>query len=149
MCVELENCLTTLHGELKMKSRELRKIQTKLMKGLLDLVVLRFLNRSPMHGYQVITDLRKNFGVYFGPSTIYPLLSGLEEKGYVQSQWDLESDRPRKVYCLTSQGLDLLNYTGDSLNQIYRKLTNGFGKFTLDNNLQVLLPKHKNPRKTM
>ena len=28
-----------------MKSQEMRKIQTKLMKGLLDLVVLQFLNR--------------------------------------------------------------------------------------------------------
>lgn len=106
-----------------MNGRKMKEIQTKLMKGLLDFVVLQFLERRPMHGYQVITDLRKNFGVYFGPSTIYPLLSGLEEKGYVKSQWDLESDRPRKVYSLTSQGLDLLNCTGDSLNQIYKKLS--------------------------
>ncbi len=132
-----------------MKSQEMRKIQTKLMKGLLDLVVLQFLNRHPMHGYQIITDLRKNFGVYFGPSTIYPLLCGLEEKGYIKSSWDLENDRPRKVYEITTQGSDLLNCTEDSLNQIYRKLTNGFDKFTLDNNLQGLLPKHENPRKTI
>ena len=125
-----------------MKSQELKKIQMKLMKGLLDLVVLRFLNRSPMHGYQVITDLRKNFGVYFGPSTIYPLLSGLEEKGYIKSQWDLESDRPRKVYSMTSQGLDLLNCTGDSLNQIYRKLS---VKFTLDGHLQKGMRKDIQP----
>ena len=125
-----------------MKSQELKKIQMKLMKGLLDLVVLRFLNRSPMHGYQVITDLRKNFGVYFGPSTIYPLLSGLEEKWYIKSQWDLESDRPRKVYSMTSQGLDLLNCTGDSLSQIYRKLS---VKFTLDGHLQKEMRKDNQP----
>ena len=140
--MQLENCLTTLHGELKMKSRELRKIQTKLMKGLLDLVVLQFLNNHPMHGYQVISDLRKNFGVYFGPSTIYPLLSSLEEKGYIKSRWDLEKGRPRKVYSMTSQGLDLLNCTGDSLNQIYRKLS---VKFTLDGHLQKGMRKDNQP----
>jgi len=118
-----------------MRGQKQRKIQTKLMRGLLDLVVLQFLSSSPMHGYQIISDIRKNFGVYFGPSTIYPLLSALEEKGYIKSHWDLENDRPRKVYCITTQGSDLLNCTEDSLNQIYRKLTIGFGKFTLDNHL--------------
>ena len=142
MCVELRNCLTTLHEESRMKSQEMRKIQTKLMKGLLDLVVLQFLNRRPMHGYKVITDLRKNFGVYFGPSTIYPLLSSLEEKGYIKSSWDVESDRPRKVYSMTSQGLDLLNCTGDSLNQIYKKLS---VKFTLETNLQKGMRRKNRP----
>ncbi len=125
-----------------MKSQEIRKIQTKLMKGLLDLVVLQFLNRRPMHGYKIITDLRKNFGVYFGPSTIYPLLSDLEEKGYIKSIWDVENERPRKVYSLTSQGLDLLNCTGDSLNQIYKKLS---VKFTPEANLQKGIRKENLP----
>ncbi len=125
-----------------MKSQEMRKIQTKLMKGLLDLVVLQFLNRRPMHGYKIISDLRKNFGVYFGPSTIYPLLSDLEEKGYIKSSWDVENERPRKVYSLTSQGLDMLNCTGDSLNQIYKKLN---VKFTPEVNLQKGMSKDNLP----
>jgi len=94
----------------------------KLMRGLLDLVVLQFLRAQPMHGYQIITNLRKQFGVYFGPSTIYPLLSVLEENGYIKSRWDLENDRPRKVYGITPQGAELLNCTEDSLTHIYRKL---------------------------
>jgi DNA-binding PadR family transcriptional regulator len=95
----------------------------KLMRGLLDLVVLQFLRAQPMHGYQIITSLRKQFGVYFGPSTIYPLLSVLEENGYIKSHWDLENDRPRKVYGITSQGTELLGCTEDSLTHIYRKLS--------------------------
>ena len=105
-----------------------KEIQMKLMRGLLDFVILNFLRAQPMHGYQIISSLRKNFGVYFGPSTIYPLLSLLEEKGYLKSQWDLEKDRPRKVYNLTPQGVDMLTSTEVSLNQIYRKLTNGLNK---------------------
>ena len=94
----------------------------KLVRGLLDVVVMEFLKTRPMHGYQVITNLRKQFGVYFGPSTVYPLLSGMEEKGYIKSRWDLEHDRPRKVYEITPQGADMLNCTEDSLNHIYRQL---------------------------
>lgn len=112
-----------------MMGQKIREVQMKLMRSLLDFVILQFLRTHPMHGYQIISSLRKNFGVYFGPSTIYPLLSILEEKGYIKSQWDLGNGRPKKVYSITPQGSDLLNCTEESLNQIYRKLTAGSGKF--------------------
>jgi DNA-binding PadR family transcriptional regulator len=100
-----------------------KAVQVKLMKGLLDLIVLQFLNIEPMHGYQIITKIRKSFGVYFGPSTIYPLLGTLEEKGYVNSEWNMDNERPRKVYKLTSEGQSLLSFTEDSLNLICRKIS--------------------------
>ena len=100
-----------------------KQVQTKLLKGLLDLVILQFLNNEPMHGYQIITKIRKNFGVYFGPSTIYPMLNQLEKEGYVKSEWNLKNERPKKVYSLTSEGHNLLNFTEDSLTLICRKLT--------------------------
>jgi DNA-binding PadR family transcriptional regulator len=75
-----------------------------------------------MHGYQIITKIRKNFGVYFGPSTIYPLLGALEKAGYVKSEWDMSNERPRKVYKLTAEGQNLLNFTEDSLNFICKKI---------------------------
>ena len=108
-----------------MDSQGLKGIQTKLVRGLLDTVVLQLLNTNPMHGYQIITSLRKNFGVYFGPSTVYPLLSVLEEKGYITSHWNLESERPRKIYRITSQGVNMLDSAEASLGQICRKLISG------------------------
>jgi PadR family transcriptional regulator PadR len=100
-----------------------KEVQVKLMKGLLDLIVLQFLNTQPMHGYQIITKIRKSFGVYFGPSTIYPLLATLEKKGHVTSEWNMQTERPRKIYKLTTEGHNLLNFTEDSLNFICRKLS--------------------------
>ena len=100
-----------------------KEAQVKLMKGLLDLIVLQFLNTQPMHGYQIITKIRKSFGVYFGPSTIYPLLATLEKKGFVNSEWNMTTERPRKVYKLTTEGHNLLNFTEDSLNLICRKMS--------------------------
>ena len=105
------------------KQSSQKEVSTKLMKGLLDLIILQFLSTEPMHGYQVITKIRKNFGVYFGPSTIYPLLGTLEKKGYVDSHWNMNFERPRKVYNLTSDGQSMLNFTEDSLNLICRKIT--------------------------
>ncbi|MCK4933885.1 PadR family transcriptional regulator [Candidatus Bathyarchaeota archaeon] len=118
-----------------------REVQNKLMKGLLDLVILQFLNARPSHGYQIISSIRKNFGVYFGPSTIYPLLNSLEEKGYIKSQWDLSNERPRKVYKLTNEGQSLLNFTENSLNHICRKISNIGIRENLVNGVHSILNK--------
>jgi PadR family transcriptional regulator PadR len=97
-----------------------KEVQTKLTKGLLDLIVLQFLDTESMHGYKIITTIRKSFGVYFGPSTIYPLLNTLERKGYIKSEWNMENERPRKVYSLTNDGNTALYFTANSLTIICR-----------------------------
>jgi DNA-binding PadR family transcriptional regulator len=99
-----------------------KEVQTKLTKGLLDMIILQYLEQKSMHGYQIITKIRKDFGVYFGPSTIYPLLGQLEKKGCVQSAWNMDSERPRKVYKLTNVGKNILNYTENSLNLICKNI---------------------------
>ena len=86
-----------------------------------------------MHGYQVITKIRKSFGVYFGPSTIYPFMAQLEKKGYIKSQWNMDSERPRKVYTLTHDGGVMLNFTGDSLSMLCQKFgTTNSSKATVE-----------------
>jgi len=110
-----ENMLKTLTAQ--------KEVSSKLTKGLLNLIILQFLSNQPMHGYQIITKIRKSFGVYFGPSTVYPLLNTLEKKGFVKGEWNMSFDRPRKIYSLTSNGQNMLNFTEESLNLICRKLT--------------------------
>lgn len=121
---KLFNKNTQAEDKKMFKASSQKEVSTKLMKGLLDMIILQFLSTEPMHGYQVITKIRKNFGVYFGPSTIYPLLGNLEKKGYVDSHWNMNFERPRKVYSLTNDGQNMLNFTEDSLNLICKKLTN-------------------------
>ena len=99
-----------------------KETQTKLTKGLLDLIVLQYLDKESMHGYQLITKIRKGFGVYFGPSTVYPLLGLLEKKGYVKSAWNMDAERPRKVYKLTNEGKNVLSFTESSLNLICKNM---------------------------
>jgi PadR family transcriptional regulator PadR len=100
-----------------------KDVQSRLTKGLLDLIVLQFINSQPMHGYQVITKIRRSFGVYFGPSTIYPLLASLEKKGHVSSSWNMEGERPRKVYEITNEGKNMLHFTENSLNIICKTMS--------------------------
>jgi DNA-binding PadR family transcriptional regulator len=99
-----------------------KEVPAKLTKGLLDLIILQLLSNQPMHGYQIITKIRKNFNVYFGPSTVYPLLNTLEKKGFLKSEWNTNFERPRKIYSLTNNGQNMLTFTEDSLNMICRKI---------------------------
>ena len=109
-----KKCLTDLNSR--------KELPAKLTKGLLDMIILQFLRTQQMHGYQIITKIRKNFGVYIGPSTVYPMLNTLEKKGFVKSDWNMNAERPRKVYSLTGNGQSILNFTEESLNLICRKI---------------------------
>jgi PadR family transcriptional regulator PadR len=120
-----------------MNNQTMRKAEIKLVRGLLDLVVLGLLKEKSIHGYGVITSIRQSFGVYFGPSTVYPLLGELETKGYIKSEWDLTHDRPRKVYSLTPEGHSLLNGTEESLYQICNRLNEfGMNRLRLNNTIR-------------
>jgi PadR family transcriptional regulator, regulatory protein PadR len=105
-----------------MTNNNQKEIQTKLAKGLLDMIVLQLIDSQPMHGYQVITKIRKTFGIYFGPSTVYPLLATLEKKGYLKSEWNMDSEKPRKVFTITSTGQTMLKFTENSLGLICRTM---------------------------
>jgi DNA-binding PadR family transcriptional regulator len=105
-----------------MNTNNQKEAQTKLTKGLLDMIILQYLEHESMHGYQIISKIRKGFGVYFGPSTVYPLLGLLEKKGYLKSVWNMDSERPRKVYNLTKEGKEVLSFTENSLNMICKNM---------------------------
>jgi len=110
-----------------MTSNYQKEIQTRLTRSLVDPIILQYLDKESMHGYQLITKIRKDFGIYLGPSTVYPLLGQLEKKGYVKSEWNMSAYRPRKVYMLTVEGKNLLRLTEDSLNLICKNLVGGAG----------------------
>jgi len=76
----------------------------KIVKGMLDHVILEALTEHPCHGYELIKLIRKKYHVYFGPSTMYPLLSQLEELGFIKSAWNFGNGRPQKQYSLTQKG---------------------------------------------
>ena len=97
-----------------------KNIQTKLTKGLLDLIILQLLDNHPMHGYELIVTIRKFYGVSFGASTIYPTLNTMEKKSFIKCHWNMNGERPKKVYSLTGEGKSLLEYTTGSLKTICR-----------------------------
>ncbi len=75
-----------------------QNIQKNLTKNLIDIITLELLETRPMHGYEIMVTIRKNYGINFGPSTIYPILTTLEKKQYLKCTWNMTGERPRKIY---------------------------------------------------
>ena len=103
--------------------KELPGVELRNLRGLLDVLILQFLQDTPISGYQIITDLRTQFGVAFGPNMICSLLGSLEEKGYIQSRWDFKSDQPYKLYIITTLGQNLLTTIEESLDTLLRRFS--------------------------
>jgi PadR family transcriptional regulator PadR len=101
-----------------------KEVHKKLTKSLLDVVVLKSLNHENMHGYQLITKIKKSFALNVGPSTVYPLLGSMEKKGYIKGTFVKVSKKYRKTFALTNEGKNVLNFTENSLNMMFRNKEN-------------------------
>jgi PadR family transcriptional regulator len=78
-----------------------------LLRGTLDLLVLKALSLEPLHGVAVsrrITQITQGaYQVSFG--SLFPSLHRMEEKGWVEAEWRTsENNRRAKYYRLSSSG---------------------------------------------
>ena len=83
----------------------------ELLRGTLDLLILKTLSLEPLHGVGIarrITQITKgSFQVSFG--SLFPALHRMEERGWVSAEWRLsEANRRAKYYRLTRTGLKRL-----------------------------------------
>jgi len=81
--------------------------RTDLLRGTLDLLVLKALSLEPLHGVGIsrrITQITKGaYQVSFG--SLFPVLHRMEESGWVEAEWrSSENNRRAKYYRLTSAG---------------------------------------------
>ena len=78
-----------------------------LLQGTLDLLILKTLSWGPAHGYAVARWIETLTGevLRVGEGSLYPALHRLEERGWVESSWQISSTKRRtKVYRLTPKG---------------------------------------------
>ena len=103
---------------MSVEAYETKQGRRELMRDLLKIVVLREIASEPKHGYGIVMAIRRAYGVYLGPSTMYPLLHRLEKKGYIESEWDITNEKPRKVYTLTREGERVLRVQEEILRDV-------------------------------
>lgn len=81
--------------------------QTALLKGTLDLLILRTLDLRPLHGVAIADRIKQvtngTFGV--GPGSLFPALYRLEQEGWVRGTWGAShGGRRARTYELTAAG---------------------------------------------
>jgi PadR family transcriptional regulator PadR len=78
-----------------------------VLKGTLDLLVLRALTWAPMHGFEIVTWLEQaaSGSLDIEDSALYQAVYRLEEKGLLQADWGVtENNRRARYYKLTAAG---------------------------------------------
>ena len=91
--------------------------QDELLKGTLDLLILKALSLEPMHGWAIGQRLEQlsREALRVGQGSLYPALQRLEEKGWVESEWRAtEQNRRAKYYELTAAGRRALGAEAES-----------------------------------
>jgi len=81
--------------------------KSDLLQGTLDLMILRTLQRGPMHGWgisQRIQQLSEDV-LQVNQGSLYPALHRLEQQGLIEAEWgSSENNRQAKFYQLTRDG---------------------------------------------
>jgi len=89
-----------------MTDESFENVILELRRGVIVLAVLSQLDQE-QYGYSLIKSLAEH-GLEIDQGTLYPLLRRLEGQGLLQSNWRVESDRPRRYYVISNEGKALL-----------------------------------------
>lgn len=79
----------------------------ELMRGTLDLLILKCVSREPVHGYAIASAIRSstNESLNVQEGVLYPALRKLEAAGLLSSEWEwTETGRKARYYALTRRG---------------------------------------------
>ena len=78
-----------------------------LIRGTLDILVLKTLSWQALHGYAISSAIRKQTdnALLVEEGALYPALYRMEAKGWIEAEWGLsENNRRAKYYRLTEKG---------------------------------------------
>jgi transcriptional regulator len=83
------------------------KPKTDLLQGTLDLLILKALQRGPIHGFGISVQIRamsQNM-LQVEQGSLYPALYRLEEQGWIAAEWGIsDNNRKARFYSLTPAG---------------------------------------------
>src|SRR5690242_8093541 len=85
---------------------KMKKSNPDFLNGVPELLILKLLDRLPMHGYDLVHAIRGASGdrLEFGEGCIYPILHRLEAQDFLTSKREAAGGRSRIVYRVTAKG---------------------------------------------
>jgi PadR family transcriptional regulator PadR len=81
--------------------------KTELLKGTLDMLILKVVAFGPIHGYAISQRIQQISRDFFqvAEGSLYPALYRLEDRGLLQAKWEeTDTGREAKFYTLTRAG---------------------------------------------
>src|SRR6201993_4481016 len=81
--------------------------QLELLQGTLDMLILKAVSLSPLHGYGILLRIQQisKERLEIQQGSLYPALYRLEHQGWIASEWgESENKRKAKYYSLTTAG---------------------------------------------
>ena len=136
------NCLGKIPGSLILDGRTVAAIylhsrlsKTKLesnsfnddrdlYSGLIRLHILHHAAEEPIFGLGMLEELARH-GYRISPGTLYPLLHGLEKKGYLRASDERNGKSVRKVYKATPLGRKALAAAKSKVRELFGELIEG------------------------
>ena len=104
------------------------KSNNDVLQGTLDLLILKTLEKGPMHGYGIASRIQRLSDdlLRVEEGSLYPALHRIEQTGWIRAGWKLsENGRQAKFYRLTRAGLKQLMAEEER----WQKLTRGVSRF--------------------
>jgi DNA-binding PadR family transcriptional regulator len=93
----------------------------KILAGFIRIHVLHHAAKEPIYGNWMIEELQEH-GYKISPGTIYPLLHGMEEEGYLISREVQAEGRTRRLYSATDMGREALQEARERLRELFREV---------------------------
>jgi PadR family transcriptional regulator PadR len=81
-----------------------KEIVQHIIRNLLDIQLLRIIQAQPTWGYKIKKQVDADFNIKLRHGALYPTLSLLEKKGFLESKKQQKAGRVRKVYTITENG---------------------------------------------
>jgi DNA-binding PadR family transcriptional regulator len=92
-----------------------------LYSGLIRLHILHHAAKEPIFGFWMVEELGRH-GYKMSTGTLYPILHGLERKGYLRSRVERDGKTSRRIYKATPLGKRALKAALGKVRELYGEL---------------------------
>jgi transcriptional regulator len=92
------------------------KSQSDMIRGTLDMLILKVVSIEPMHGWGISERIQNvsDEALQVNQGSLYSSLHRLTRRGWIQSEWRVtENNRRARYYTLTHAGEEQLGIEGD------------------------------------
>ena len=109
-----------------LENRTLKKIQRRMTKDFLDMIIMTMLrNSESLGGYEIMELVHSRFGFLMSPGTVYAFVYAMEREGLLKG----ELIGKKRTYTLTDKGkstIEIINKSKEELLRFMRALLESY-----------------------